>query len=279
MARCDEEWRESLDEFGDIPRPDERFRQETSLFGFYVAAVSVIDCFCFSVFAAAALARPENFNEVVQPDEQWSITRWTTSTRLSKFYPNAPLTERLKGTVESTDCKRIFHIRNVLAHRLAPLREYTLDEDLRQVLSSGMKLEISAEESTAVAPPLTAQPRAWLSGRLAALTHDMAAFVRELQTIASSTDQIRTQRVTAVDLAYGRIRLPHLAKGLFPPEKGRVRVVLRGEALEVGYDPRFGPVSERSAVLRIGRKILGGLVTEDEVLAVRALPDGLIEFA
>jgi hypothetical protein len=49
--------------------------------------------------------------------------------------------------------------------------------------------------------------------------------------------------------------------------------------LEVAYDPRFGPDRERSAVLSIGRDVLGGLVQADEVLEVRPLSDGSVELA
>lgn len=90
---------------------------------------------------------------------------------------------------------------------------------------------------------------------------------------------MKTQRITVVDLANGRIRLPHSTKDCFPSAPGVVRVVLRGTPLEVTYDPRFGPDRERSAVLSIGRDVLRGLVHEDEVLEVRPLPDGSVELA
>ena len=90
---------------------------------------------------------------------------------------------------------------------------------------------------------------------------------------------MKTQRVTAVDLEKGRIRLPHSAKDCFPSAPGVVRVVLRGTPLEVAYDSRFGPDRERSAVLSIGRDVLSGLVQADEVLEVRPLPDGSVELA
>jgi hypothetical protein len=88
---------------------------------------------------------------------------------------------------------------------------------------------------------------------------------------------MRTQRVTAVDLEKGRIRLPHPAKECFPSAPGVVRVVLRGTPLEASYDPRFGPDRERSAVLSIGRDVLRGLVQTDEVLEIRPLADGSVE--
>ena len=86
-----------------------------------------------------------------------------------------------------------------------------------------------------------------------------------------------SQRVTKVDLANGRIRLPHEAKALFPAERSYVSIVLRGQSMEVRYDPGMGPDQERSAILGIGRGVLGNLVREDEVLHLRALGDGVVE--
>ncbi len=81
----------------------------------------------------------------------------------------------------------------------------------------------------------------------------------------------RTQRVTRHDLARGQIRLPvesvSGAKASFPRAPSEVTVLLRGERLDVSYDPRFGPDRERSGVLRIGRR-LRELVDEGEVLTV-----------
>lgn len=82
--------------------------------------------------------------------------------------------------------------------------------------------------------------------------------------------------MTKVDLANGRIRLPHEAKALFQAEKSFVPIVLRGQPMEVRYDPRMGPDQTRSAVLGIGRGVLPTLVGEDEVLEIRALPDGTV---
>ncbi len=86
-----------------------------------------------------------------------------------------------------------------------------------------------------------------------------------------------SQRVTKVDIANGRIRLPHEAKAFFPAEKSNVSILLRGQRMNVRYDPRMGPDQERSGVLGIGRGVLPTLVDEDEVLDVRALPDGTVE--
>jgi hypothetical protein len=73
--------------------------------------------------------------------------------------------------------------------------------------------------------------------------------------------------VTAVDLKAGRIRVPHDTKAVLPSIRQTVSIVLRGQPMDVAYDPRMGPDKERSGVLSIGRRLID-LVRPDEVLVV-----------
>jgi hypothetical protein len=78
----------------------------------------------------------------------------------------------------------------------------------------------------------------------------------------------RTQRITAVDIAHGSIRIPIGHKGPFPPEKSRISIRVNGVRLDdVAWDPRLGPDRERSGVLFIGAR-LAGFVDLDERLDV-----------
>ena len=88
-----------------------------------------------------------------------------------------------------------------------------------------------------------------------------------------------TQRLTAADLRAGQIRIPSTGvastKGLFPPTKADVEVVLKGQVVHGSWNPRMGPDKERSGVLRIG-SALRELVHENEVLAVAVVEQGAI---
>lgn len=87
--------------------------------------------------------------------------------------------------------------------------------------------------------------------------------------------QTRSQRVTAADLAAGRIRIPRGAtKALLPAIRQDIDIALRGERLRCRWDPRTGPDHERSGVLAVGRRVLQALVEVDDVLDVR-LRDGI----
>lgn len=83
----------------------------------------------------------------------------------------------------------------------------------------------------------------------------------------SAPGNMMTQRVSATDLAAGRIRVPRQSKALLPNERGDVTVMLGGVELRARWDPRFGP-PERSGVLAFGRGKLDGRVQAGEVLSI-----------
>jgi TDG/mug DNA glycosylase family protein len=119
-------------------------------------------------------------------------------------------------------------------------------------------------------PDLDGIPTFLLSGPYAA-REEAERIDEQLRRVLApppASDAVRSQRVTAADLAAGRIRFPREAKRFFPSNRGNVEVVLRGERLSARYDPRTGPDRERSAVLSIGRARLAGLVRTNEVLTV-----------
>lgn len=130
-------------------------------------------------------------------------------------------------------------------------------------------------------PDLDGVPTFLLSGPYAARSEaeridtELISLLRDT-TARPPRDSERTQRVTAADLAAGRIRLPRAAKRFFPSERVSVEVVLRGERLEGRYDPRRGPDRERSAVLSVDKRTLARLVEANEVLAVTRGPAGVV---
>jgi hypothetical protein len=79
-----------------------------------------------------------------------------------------------------------------------------------------------------------------------------------------------SQRVTAPDIAAGRIRFPAAAIRWFPSIAGRLEVDLRGRQITAKWNPRNGPGRPRSGVLSVGRAHLDPVVRPDEVLTVRA---------
>jgi hypothetical protein len=89
------------------------------------------------------------------------------------------------------------------------------------------------------------------------------------------TGPYRTQRITAADLAAGRIRIPIGEKSPFPSSPQKVTITLRGANLVVPYNPRLGPDRERSGVLSIG-PALRDLVEAEDVLEVSQDGDRIV---
>lgn len=88
-------------------------------------------------------------------------------------------------------------------------------------------------------------------------------------------DGRRTQRVTAKDIAGGRIRVPRETKRLFPQERTEVRVNLLGHQLDCRWDPKDGPDRERSGVIGVPPQLLATLVTADEMRLVFPAAEGV----
>jgi hypothetical protein len=80
---------------------------------------------------------------------------------------------------------------------------------------------------------------------------------------------LHSQRVTAADKRSGIIRFPKQAKILFPDAKSEVEVLLLGATVRGSYDPRTGPDRERSAVLRVGKNVLGSVRTNERLTVSR----------
>ena len=93
---------------------------------------------------------------------------------------------------------------------------------------------------------------------------------------ASRSGEASSQPVTAKDVDAGRVRFPRAAKRLLPAERAYVQVLVRGAALRARWDPRTGPVRERSGVLAFGRGTLDGLVAVGDVLNVHVSGDGRV---
>lgn len=86
---------------------------------------------------------------------------------------------------------------------------------------------------------------------------------------------LQTQRITAIDINGGRIRVPRDSKRAFPSEREYVRVDLRGESLNCRWDPRYGPDKDRSGVVGVSRTVLQRLVQIDERLTITRTDSGL----
>jgi len=195
-ATFDEAWRESLAEGGAAPIPEVRLRQETSLFGFFMAATAVMDCLSYSAFGAAALVRPEAFREMLKSETRKRIWTKDVPGRLRAAFPETALADSLEAALGSEGYCQLDRTRNVLAHRLLPSRQHFVDPVTNRLTRpSEWKLDIRGTETVGMTPAFTAAPRAWLAENLSALTQDLAVFLRALKAESEGSAKSPTPAV------------------------------------------------------------------------------------
>lgn len=71
---------------------------------------------------------------------------------------------------------------------------------------------------------------------------------------------LRTQNITAADIAKGQIRVPSRTKRLLPTDKSQIEIELCGTRMTGRWDPKYGPDKERSGVIAVGKAAMAPLV-------------------
>jgi HKD family nuclease len=86
---------------------------------------------------------------------------------------------------------------------------------------------------------------------------------------AAISPQHVTTNVTLKDIEAGQVRIPiGSTKGLLPPEREHIEVVLRGRRMTSRWDPRFGADQERLGLIRVGRTAAAELLVPGDILHV-----------
>ncbi len=125
---------------------ESRYIQERELFSFFVSGLSVIESFCFALFALGRMLQPLDFPLLSDEDER-KVKPCETSKKYQELFPNDEISQelaRLVGvSISSKDksCKGAdtqytewLNVRNILAHRASTTRLITL-----QTVNSGLK--------------------------------------------------------------------------------------------------------------------------------------------
>jgi hypothetical protein len=175
-ARWDEEFRECLNSAGPAPHGLALLDQDSALFGFFAAAVAVIDSVSYAAYAAGALARPGDF-PYVRESMQRRINLDSTIAALKQKGQHSTLGFALEETAGSAEFRRICDIRNVLVHRSVPLRDLELDPGTLALQGARLQFQIHGQEPVLIEAALTAAPRDWLASRVADLCAHMLAFI------------------------------------------------------------------------------------------------------
>lgn len=156
---------ESVQKFGDAPSVDERYKQETFLFAFFVNGTAVLDSLSMLIYVAAAQIKPSEFP--MQTSAQIKrINCKSVAEHLERDFPAEALTITLKDLINDPLFHQWYEYRNVLAHRAAPGRTLYLSTGASvpdaadwRINTTGTKIDVN----------LTPPRLAWLVGRVAML--------------------------------------------------------------------------------------------------------------
>jgi hypothetical protein len=126
VDESDKKFTGSINKSGGTPVPCERYIQERELFSFFVNGLATIESFCFAIYAIGSLVEPSAFSMSTERKRR-NINPENTVRKFKKRYPNEQVTKELQKLVESDEFECWKEIRNVLAHRLSPGREVSVN--------------------------------------------------------------------------------------------------------------------------------------------------------
>jgi hypothetical protein len=177
-----EEFTQSIKKHGNSPPFEERYKQEKALFGFFVSAISAIECFFYSAYLVGAILKPDRF-----PSDSKSLNVYPQNV-MEKFVGNfhgEALTVKMKECVDDRMYIGMRDMRDVLSHRGELPRNFykggerngmaTMPTNPKDT-SDLWRYDFSIDENT------TATPHRWLSETLKGLASAAADFCEKNMT-------------------------------------------------------------------------------------------------
>lgn len=156
---------------GNSPVPTERYKQEKCLFGFFVTGLSTIESFCYGLYAIASMINSSYF-PIDKAKHLRKIKIENTSKKFKCVYPNEKISEILSKLIEDPAFQKWKEIRNILAHRLAPVRHFFTggDQNGEALWLNGIQIN----ENT------TSYRYEWLSETLTSILNNAELFVSHI---------------------------------------------------------------------------------------------------
>lgn len=121
MASHDEQFTTSVNK-SNSPPPEERYIQENALFGFFINAVSGMECLFFSIYCMASLLDTNSFP--VMESKELKFYPHNVKELFIKNYPNEGLSGLMKSFLDNIKWKELNDFRTVLFHRGIPPRSF-----------------------------------------------------------------------------------------------------------------------------------------------------------
>jgi len=156
----------SLARFGPGPEPDERWRQELHIFGFFANGLAVLESALYACFALGYLSTPEQF-PFETPQDRRNVNPASVASAYRRAFPKIPLTAAMQATISDQHYSDWRDTRNVLSHRQAPGRHH--------VMSSRDK---TVSGTLALTPTFATDRRKQLSVLLTQIVDEVPPFIR-----------------------------------------------------------------------------------------------------
>lgn len=115
-------------EAGNSPAVPMRYTQDNELFIFFFAGFAVLDSLAYSLFSLGNMLASPEFPMNTEDDLK-SITFAFTAKRFSTHYPREDLSAKLNALLATAKYEEWKNVRNILAHRVAPGRNFYMGGD------------------------------------------------------------------------------------------------------------------------------------------------------
>ena len=178
----DQEFNEAM-QAGDAPPAEERYRQERTLFAFFSAGLSAIECYCFAGYCVGSIAKPEAFPMTKDRDLRFYPS--DVAKLFGSEFPGEHITRSLNELVNGPEFSRLSDWRNVLSHRGMFPRSIHMSlgspavKTGAYVASNPKSLSSNWQFDQTVDADLTLTVRKWLTRTLDDSLDSICIFVRQ----------------------------------------------------------------------------------------------------
>jgi len=169
LVDYDEEFTTSV-KVSNSPPPDERYKQEKALLGFFVNALSAIECFFYSAHCMASILEPSEFPISRSKDLRFYPEQ--VATKFNTNFPDDCLSIEMRLCLDEPTYKEMKDMRDVLAHRGMPPRIFYAGGDLNGMVTMPKNIKDPSDQwqfDLPVDAQTTASPRQWLYDALKGL--------------------------------------------------------------------------------------------------------------
>jgi len=177
VTEYDKEFTISVKKFGNSPPSEERYNQGKALFGFFVNAVSVIECFSFATFCMASILKPEEFP--LSKSKELKFYPKDVASKFADYFPTDNLTGKMNKCLNADTYKQMYDIRNVLTHRGMLPRKFYRGGDRNGMATMPINPEAPSNQwqfDFPVDEQTTKKFREWLSDTLKELVESSVDF-------------------------------------------------------------------------------------------------------